>query len=282
MGENSNIGWTHNTMNFWLGCDKVAPECAHCYIDRVLRRQGREPWGQLYRTKTWADPLRWEKKAAAEELFYRVFTCSLSDFFHVKADAWRAEAWEIIRRTPHLVYLILTKRPELIEKRLPPGWPDEFPNVWLGVSTGCKRTLNKLDSLRRIPVHPEAVRFISAEPLLEDISSEINLAGFGWLITGGESGAGDETLYDPNGFWRDEFNTGGRRTMELEWAENLQIVAEKAKKPFYFKQKTAPKPGMGADALGRLYQEFPSAPLVPEGFLAGASMVGGSWAPISA
>src|ERR1041385_5344292 len=122
MAENSNISWCHHTQNFWVGCDKIAPECAKCYIDRVLRRQGREPWGQLYRTKTWDKPLAWERKAAKENKYYRVFTCSLSDFFHVKADAWRPEAWEIIKKTPHLIWLILTKRPELIKKRLPSDW----------------------------------------------------------------------------------------------------------------------------------------------------------------
>ena len=61
--ENSNIGWTHNTQNFWLGCDKIAPECAHCYIDRTLRRQGRKPWGHLYRTKTWENPIKWQREA---------------------------------------------------------------------------------------------------------------------------------------------------------------------------------------------------------------------------
>lgn len=255
--ENSNIIWCHNTQNFWLGCDKIAPECAKCYIDRVLRRMGREPWGQLYKTKTWDKPMQWEKQAAKENKYYRVFTCSLSDFFHVKADAWRPKAWEIIKNTPHMVYLVLTKRPELITKRLPPDWGDGYPNVWLGVSSGCKQTLNKMDTLRQIPC---ALRFLSAEPLLEDISPYINLDKFGWAITGGESGAGEEYLWNPQGDWRKEFNTGGRRTMELQWARNLQYAASLNGMPFLFKQTTAPKPGAGEDALGRVIQEFPLAP----------------------
>ena len=133
--ENSGISWTHQTQNFWQGCDKIAPECAHCYIDRVLRKYGRKPWGQLYLTKsTWNDPWAWEAEAVRRKQYIRVFTCSLSDFFHAKADPWRADAWSIIKHTPHLVWLILTKRPELIEKRLPASWP--LPNVWLGVSVG--------------------------------------------------------------------------------------------------------------------------------------------------
>lgn len=82
--------------------------------------------------------------------------------------------------------------------------------------------------------------------------------------------------------WRNDFDRGGRRTMKLEWAHNLRMLCERQKIPFYFKQITAPKPGQGANALGKLYQEFPSPPLVDEGFLTGPSAVGGQWAEISA
>ena len=257
MAENSNIGWCHHTQNFWLGCDKIAPECAKCYIDRSLRRMGREPWGQLYETKTWNKPLQWEKIAAKENKYYRVFTCSLSDFFHVKADEWRPRAWEIIKNTPHLVYLILTKRPELIYKRLPSDWGSGYENVFLGVSVGCNQTLNKMDTLRNIPCR---LRFLSAEPLLEDISQKINLDFFGWVITGGESGAGAEYKWDSGKDWRQEFSTGGRRIMELEWARNLQVACARRYTPFYFKQITAPKPGTGEDILGDNTHQFPKAP----------------------
>lgn len=256
MAENSNISWTHHTFNPWVGCDKVAPECSHCYIDRVLRQQGREPWGALYRTKTWSQPLQWERQAAKENKYYRVFTCSLSDFFHVKADAWRPEAWEIIKTTPHLIYLILTKRPELMSKRLPNDWGDGYPNVWLGVSSGCKPTLNKMDALRLIPA---AKRFLSAEPLLEDITPYVCFDGFDWVITGGESGSGKEYRwsYDPKE-WRKEFNTGGRRTMEIDWAMRLLCRCRVKGLPFFFKQITSARPGQGEDALGKIIQEFPA------------------------
>ena len=258
--ENSNIAWTHHTQNFWLGCDKIAAECAHCYIDRTLRRQGRDPWWQLYRSKTWDNPVKWQRQAEAQDVYFRVFTNSLSDFFHAGADAWREEAWNVIRKTPNLVYLILTKRPELIAKRLPKDWGEGWPNVWLGVSCGCKQTLNKMNALRRIPVHPQAVRFLSAEPLLEDISGEIDLSGFGWLIVGGESGGGPEYLWDARGNWRVEFNTPGRRTMRLEWAHSLLDKARPAGIPYFFKQVTAFRSGTGEAALGRPYQEFPPPP----------------------
>jgi protein gp37 len=259
--ENSNIAWTHHTQNFWLGCDKIAPECAHCYIARTLRQQRREPWGHLYRTKTWDIPLRWQRQAEAKNICYRVFTNSLSDFFHAEADAWREDAWEIIKRTQNLIYLILTKRPELIEKRLPADWGEGWPNVWLGVSSGCRMTLNKMDSLRRIRIHPKAVRFLSAEPLLEDISAQIKLDGFDWIIVGGESGGGPEYFWDEGMDWRKEFNLPGRRIMRVEWAQNLLAKARAAGIPYFFKQITAFRSGSGEDALGQRYQEFPPAPV---------------------
>ena len=258
--ENSHIAWTHHTENFWLGCDMIAPECAHCYIGRILRRQGRNPWGQLYRSTTWGNPDKWEAEATAKRECLRVFTNSLSDFFHAAADAWRPAAWEIIRRTPHLVYLILTKRPELIARRLPSDWLGGWQNVWLGVSTGCKQTLNKMDSLRKIAVHPKAVRFLSAEPLLEDVADDIDLSGFGWVIVGGESGTGPQYLWNPKADWRKEFDQKGRREMRLQWAKRLRAVCKAAGVPFFFKQVSAFRAGQGENALGRVYHEVPPPP----------------------
>jgi len=263
MGENSAISWTHNTFNPWLGCDKVAPECAKCYISRILGKMGdHKPFGEVWRSKTWGEPEKWERRAVKDCTCKRVFTCSLSDFFHAKADQWRPEAWRLIKRTEHMVYLILTKRAERIEKCLPPDWP--YPNAWLGVSSGCGQTLNKMDALRRIPIHPKAVRILSAEPLLEDITKDFrfNLDGFGWVIAGGESGHGEEYLWDHDRDWRTEFHTVGRRTMELWWAENLRDRAQAMNIPFFFKQVTASKPGYGEDALGQMYHEFPEPPML--------------------
>lgn len=215
-------------------------------------------WGVLHKTKTWDNPLAWEKQASKEGLYYRVFTNSLSDFFHHRADTWRPKAWSIIKNTPHLIHLILTKRPELITKRLPCDWGDGYPNVWLGVSTGCRMTLNKMDSLRKIPC---ALRFVSMEPLLEDIADEIDLSGFGWGIVGGESGSDPEYKWNPQGDWKLELKQQqGRRTMDIEWANGLWKRFVLAGKPFFFKQTTAPRPGCGEHALGRIVQEFPNAP----------------------
>jgi protein gp37 len=157
-----------------------------------------------------------------------------------------------------LVWLVLTKRPELIEARLPKDWGSGYLNVWLGVSTGSRQTLNKMDTLRRIPA---AVRWVSAEPLLEDISQDINLEGFGWVVVGGESGTGKEYLWNPDEDWKAELKSeDGRRTMKYEWAAALRDKVKTAGLPFMFKQVTAPRSGFGYDALdGVDWHEFPPA-----------------------
>jgi len=120
-------------------------------------------------------------------------------------------------------------------------------------------TLNKMDVLRRIPA---AVRWVSAEPLLEDISQDINLDGFHWLVAGGESGAGNEYQWDPAMDWKAELNNeSGRRSMRYEWAANLRDKVKAAGLAFMFKQVTAPKSGFGYNALdGKDWHEFPPAP----------------------
>jgi protein gp37 len=109
------------------------------------------------------------------------------------------------------------------------------------------------------------VRFISAEPLLEDIAPNLDLTGVGWLIAGGESGSGphSEFTYSEKN-WRlyfDPNKTGnGRRTMKLEWARHLLDMSRAAGIPFYFKQVTSSQQHAGMDALGQVYREYPAPP----------------------
>src|SRR5262245_31242062 len=149
--------------------------CRFCYIGPIMKRGGYEPFNGPMQTKNWANPARWDRMAAVAGERHRVFTCSMSDFFHEGADDWRAEAWEIIRDCKNLDWLILTKRPELILERLPADWGAGYPNVWLGVSCGCAEAMPFLDQLRDIPA---AVKFVSAEPLLERMDFRPHLA---WL-----------------------------------------------------------------------------------------------------
>lgn len=116
-----------------------------------------------------------------------IFTCSMSDFFIEEADIWRDELWKIIRETPQHAYQILTKRPERIAQSLPSDWSEGYENVWLGVSVENNDARERCEVLSEIPVK---VRFISAEPLLEDVdfSDIFATKKFHWCIVGGESG----------------------------------------------------------------------------------------------
>jgi protein gp37 len=137
-----------------------------------------------------------------------IFTCSYSDFFIEKADAWREDAWDVIRRTPWHTWLILTKRPERIPECLPPDWGDGWSNVWLGVSVGIQESFHRAYTLADIPAK---VRFISGEPLLEELDFTLEKDGkplmdsFQWVILGGESG--------------DESGPYKYRPSKLEWYE---------------------------------------------------------------
>jgi protein gp37 len=255
--------WAHHSWNPWMGCDKVAPGCAHCYIHRNMTLADKQPWGAIYRThRCWEDPFKWQARAEEDEVCDRVFSCSMSDFFHAKADEWREVALEIIKDTPNLAYFLLTKRPARILRSLPETWRDGWPNVWLGTSVSCKRDLVNVDVLRKVPVHPKAVRGLSIEPLIEDIADELDLTGIGWVAVGGESGKGREYTWKPWWDWRKELQvTDGRRLMRLEWAARIRDKVKAAGIPFHFKQVTAEWPATGMNALGQIWHEVPEPPL---------------------
>jgi len=240
MAVNSGIGWTHHTLNFWWGCHKVSEECRHCYISPIMKRAGKEPFGGPIRTsqRLWNDAHRFEKLAIATGERQRVFTCSMSDFFHPGADAWRPEAWEVIRQTPHLDWLIVTKRIEEAQTRLPADWGDGWPNVWLGVTCGHSDSLHRV---LRLLEAPAALRFVSAEPLLGPLDftrldGSVNALGeqrtsygvviaerlgprIDWIITGCERAA-KET----------------RRRQEVEWVRSIDEQCRRHGIPHFQKQ----------------------------------------------
>ncbi len=182
MGEKTNISWTNHTWNPWIGCNRVSAGCRICYFYREAERYGFDP-ALVHKSKQTKAPLKWLDPGL-------VFTCSWSDFFHeeVKTE-WRNEAWEIIRRTPHLTYQILTKRPEYIRSLLPKDWGDGWPNVWLGVTVESVRYMDRLAELAPIPA---ALRFASFEPALGPLRGVpwLYRDTIRWWIAGGESGYG--------------------------------------------------------------------------------------------
>lgn len=220
MAENSGIEWTHHTFNPWIGCTKVSAACDHCYAEAWDNRFNGERWGPKAtrtRTKTWGNPIRWNRKAEAEGIRYRVFCASLADVFDNHKSIlpeWRADLWKLIRTTPHLDWLMLTKRPQNIAKMLPDDWGDGYANVWLGATVESQKEADRLDALTRVPA---VVRFLSMEPLLGPVGLSRHIDKLQWVITGGENGK-DYRPVDP------------------DWFRGIRDQCNAASVPFLFKQ----------------------------------------------
>lgn len=119
----------------------------------------------------------------------KIFSCSLTDFFHPSIDPYRDEVWEIIRRCPQHIFQILTKRPERILEHLPSDWGEGFTNCWMGTSVGGNKGISRIVDLLKVPTR---VRFVSFEPLWERLDLSVLSDGMiqkiHWGILGGESG----------------------------------------------------------------------------------------------
>ena len=191
MGEDTRIAWAHHTLNWWVGCQKVSPGCDLCYAEGWAKRSGLVGWGphaerRLTSRKTRNQPLRWDRRAAERGRRERVFVNSLSDYGDNRVpEGWRLGLYEAWRTTHNLDYLVLTKRPENLNRFLPGDWGAGFPNVWLGTTVEDTAALRRIDHLRRMPA---AVRFLSLEPLIEPVDLSPWLSGIDWVIVGGESG----------------------------------------------------------------------------------------------
>ena len=200
MAQDTKIEWCDHTVNFWWGCSKVSPACANCYAERQdahFHPEVRNPrpnpvslaehWGpdapRLLRVDAGRrEALRYERRAVAEGRRFRGFTNSMSDFFEDRRDldSARLQALDVIRQTPHLDWLCLTKRPERIMDLLKLAWEEADPdlsvwlhawasgdppaNVWLGATVeDQQRADQRIPALLQVPA---AVRFLSCEPLL--------------------------------------------------------------------------------------------------------------------
>lgn len=189
MGEQTAISWTDATFNPWIGCTRVSPGCDHCYAARDNeRRKWVSAWGaERKRTKTWGDPLKWNRKATLTGYKPRVFCASLADVFDNEVPGeWRTDLWQLLRDTPNLRWMLLTKRIGNAPKMLPSDWP--FPHVGI-MGTMVNQLEYDRDRLKLRDI-PAPWRGISAEPLLgRMILDRANSRGsLDWVITGGESG----------------------------------------------------------------------------------------------
>jgi protein gp37 len=223
----SAISWCDHSFPPWFGCTKVSPACDHCYAeDWTVRRFRKAVWGpHATRVRsapsTWRKPLRWHRAVERGDPRRFVFCSELSDVFDNRApDAWRADLWQLIAATPALVWLLLTKRPQNFRKMLPADWGAGYPHVWLGVSAE-----NQREADRRLPLlcrTPAARRFVSAEPLLEDVDLSPWLGGsVSWVIAGCESSPGKRP---------------GERPTDTAWLRSLRDQCTGAGTAFWLKQ----------------------------------------------
>lgn len=223
MSERTGIEWCDHTFNIAWGCFKVSPGCAHCYAETLSERLGNDVWGppasttrKTFGEKHWNDPVRWNRAAEKAGRRARVFCSSMCDVFedHPTIDAERARLWPLIRATPHLDWLLLTKRPERIAANLPGDWGNGYPNVWLGTSAEGDDYRDRIGHLVKLPAR---IRFVSAEPLLAPLTLDEYADDLDWVIVGGESGK-------------------QARPMQDDWARSLRDECRRARVAFFLKQ----------------------------------------------
>lgn len=260
--ENSKIEWTDHTFNPWSGCIKVSPGCIHCYAETLSNRWGKDVWGpgpkrQRTSAANWKKPLQWNKQAKELGVRYKVFCASMADVFedNPQLEPWRVDLLELIQETPRLDWLLLTKRPEHVNRMIEQAtgfsdsemWFHSVPNVWMGTSVENQEYADKrIPELLKIPAK---VRFLSMEPLLGPV--DLTCIDYGgihptrridalrewyyenghviekappdeactirWVIAGGESGH-------------------NARPMHPQWVKSLRDQCQGAGVAFFFKQ----------------------------------------------
>lgn len=316
MGENSNISWTTHSFNPWMGCQRWSEGCRRCYAETLVTgRMGLPLWGpkadrQVTSLDNWKKPRKWNRDAVASGLRARVFCSSLADVFEDRPDLVepRARLFRLIEETPHLDWLLLTKRPENMRAMaVAAGWPARWPdNVWAGCTVESQEMAIK--RLPHILLVPARIRFLSCEPLLTrlDLSYWIRrgertsfrqdgsapLGAFcdhplcpeeapcpehhriDWVIVGGESGA----RKGPN----------AARAFDLRWAREIRDLCLATRTAFFMKQlgscpvdsthvaaATPPAPVTMLTTKGDTLADFPLDLQIqefpPDGAIAGAT-----------
>lgn len=240
MSAITSIEWTDATWNPVRGCVKISPGCKHCYAATFAERFRGVP-GHPYEQgfdlrlvpEKLAEPLKWSNPKT-------IFVNSMSDLFQVGVPASYVEqVARVMQMANWHTYQVLTKRADRMREMLagPLAVAAHEPHIWWGVSVEDRKYgLPRLEVLRDAPV---AMRFLSVEPLLEDLG-DIDLAGIHWVIVGGESGH-------------------GARPLEKGWVLRLQRQCRDAKVPFFFKQWGGVQKKKYARLLnGRTYDEMPA------------------------
>lgn len=221
------------------------PGCDHCYAETFAERfrgvKG-HPYEQGFDLRLvpekLAEPLRWKTPKM-------VFVNSMSDLFHKEvSDDYVEAVCRVMERANWHTYQVLTKRSSRLRNMLQTRlqFAAGLPNIWWGVSVEDRA--HGLVRIKHLQQAPAAVRFLSVEPLLEDLG-EVDLEGIHWMIVGGESGA-------------------GARPMQKNWVLSLRDQCERAQVPFFFKQWGGlRKSKAGRELDGRTYDALPHRVQLP-------------------
>ncbi len=240
MSSQSSIEWTDATWNPVRGCTKISPGCKHCYAETFAERfrgvKG-HPYEQGFDLRLVPgkldEPLGWRTPR-------QVFVNSMSDLFHEAIpDDYIASVVEVMLRADWHTYQVLTKRSDRLRDLLKTRFrmAATKPHIWWGVSVENRRHgLQRIEHLRDSPAR---VRFLSIEPLLEELGA-VNLSDIHWVIVGGESGP-------------------GARPMLREWVVSVRRQCRQHGVPFFFKQWGGTQKKKAGRLLdGRTYDEMPT------------------------
>jgi len=248
MSLNSQIEWTDATWNPVRGCKKISPGCKHCYAETFAERfrgvKG-HPYEQGFDLRLVPEKLTEPFSWRSQKL---VFVNSMSDLFQDGVpDSYAEAVSQVMVQANWHTYQVLTKRSERLKQLLNGHlrFAAEQRHIWWGVSVeNRKHGLPRIQDLRQSAAR---VRFLSIEPLLEDLG-EFDLKGIDWVIVGGESGP-------------------GARPIRKEWVLSIREQCKAARVPFFFKQWGGTRKALNGRQLeGRTYDEYPpriAAP-VPE------------------
>jgi protein gp37 len=241
MALNSSIEWTDATWNPVRGCTKISPGCSHCYAETFAERfrgvKG-HPFGQGFDLRLVPEklraPLSWRTPK-------RIFVNSMSDLFHENVpDDYIASVAGVMIEAHWHTYQVLTKRStrmrDMLGTRL--RFAADQSHIWWGVSVENRRY--GIPRIEHLQGSPALVRFLSIEPLLEDLGV-LELSGIHWVIVGGESGS-------------------GARPMKQEWVLSIQRQCRQFRIPFFFKQWGGIRKSRAGRLLdGRTYDEMPES-----------------------
>ena len=236
MGDKSSIEWTNATWNPSVGCTKISPGCDNCYAATLharLTEMGQTKYAQPFsKVRTWDRhlrlPLTWKEPRM-------IFVNSMSDLFHKELPLeYVKSVFAVMAEAQQHTFQVLTKRSGRVAQLAAQlDWPK---NIWMGVSIEDQAHAYRAAQLATVPA---AVRFLSVEPLLEDIRN-LPLDGIDWVILGGESGA-------------------GFRKLDREWARSIRDQCRDAGVAFFFKQWGGIRPKSGGNRLdGKTWMQFPT------------------------